>query len=474
VLELSWPIDVKNPSALAIAPDGRVAVGGGLDGRVVIRSADEKAKPRLLFAHPGRILSLAFGPPDTGWLAAGGADRTVHLWDLKASGKGTLDQPVPPGDSPRVLHGHTGAVTGLAFSPDGERLASVGGELKLWSLPGGDEVLSWPTPGRGVLFGPGGRHLAVVTPTDTIHLWDSIPHRDTLVLREAGSALAFLPDGKQVALAGRDPGVDLWNLERLRPTARLPGQNSGYAPGHARTVCCLAASRDGRWLATGGDDGSLRLWDGSTRQVRHSLVGHGARLTGLDFSPDGALLASSSMDETVRVWDVATGRLLTTWTGHDERVLCVAFRPDGRAVASGGEDGKVYLWDPRTGKRLAEPLPHPEPVNAVRFQPGGGLLATAGEDPLIRLWDAGTGQLERTLAGHEDSVRDLAFRPDGQRLASAGWDHVVKVWDVSRASVVTTLRGHHVGLSAVAFSPDGKQLAAADESLQVQVWTVGE
>jgi WD40 repeat protein/serine/threonine protein kinase len=486
VRQARWRVELNNPTALALAADGRVAIAGELSGRlpgltssgVVIHAPPGKdVKPRTLIGHPGSIRSLAFGPPGTWLLASGGGDGTIHVWDLKPAESVPSDQPPVTHEPRRLLRGHSGPVAGLAFSPDGERLASVGGELKLWRLPDGEEMLTWPAAGRSVLFGPGGRHLAVATRADTVQVWGNSPRRDTLhtlVLREAGSALVFLPDGKQVAVAGRDDSVSCWNLERLQPTSRLPGQESGYAAGHARVVQCLAASPDGKWLASGAEDGSLRLWDLSTRQVRHTLAGHRDRVTALAFSPDGALLASSSVDETVRIWNVATGQLLTTWTGHDERVLCVAFRPDGAAVASGGEDGMVHLWDPKTGKPLGEPLRHPEPVNVVRFQPGGRLLATGSEDPEVRLWDPATGKVVQTLRGHDDAVRDLAFRRDGQRLASAGWDHLIRVWDVGKGAVVTTLGGHKEGLTGLAFSPDGKQLAAADEALEVRVWTVGE
>jgi WD40 repeat protein len=480
------------PVAMALAPDGRLALTGtsqierrlervlGRSHAVLIYPPPFRQETARFSGHRGPIHGLAFGPPGTELLATGCGDGLVRVWNLKPSaglgGKGRWNTQDPA----LVLHGHRGPVVGVTFSPDGQRLASVGSELNLWEIPGGDKVLTWPATGREVLFGPAGRHLMMAGLNDTIHVWDSPPRREVLVIREVGQALAFLPGGRELAVAGRNEGVGLWSLERARPSGRLPGQNEGNPDGHARPVRALAVSRDGKWLATGGEDGSLRLWETAARKVRHNLRagdlpgGHSERVTALAFSPDGVLLASACMDEVVRVWEVATGKLVTTFPGHDDRVLCVAFGPDSQVIASGGEDGKVRLWEARTGKPLGAPLAHPEPVNVVRFQPGGKLLATGCEDPLVRLWDPATGQVVRTLAGHEEAVRDLAFSPDGRRLASAGWDRLLKVWDVGSGAEKATLRGHDEGLTAVAYSPDGTQIASADDTLKVQVWAAGE
>jgi WD40 repeat protein len=477
--------------ALALAPDGRLALSGtgqverqweqlwGQSYAVVVYHPPFLQEAARFSGHRGSIRGLAFGPAGTELLATGCDDGLVRIWNLKppvgwpdGTRWSTHEPKLPP------LRGHRGPVVGVAFSPDGQRLASVGSELQLWDVTSGEKVLTWPAGGREVVFGAGGRRLVLAGPTDTVHVWDSPPRRELLVLPEAGSAVAFLPGGRELAVAGRDTGVGLWSLDRARPAGRLPGQGEGNLSGHARPVRHLAVSRDGQWLATGGEDGTLRLWERTTGKVRHDLRApgmpgaHGEQVTALAFSPDGVLLASAGMDEVVRVWEVATGKLVTTYTGHDERVLCVTFGPDGKAIASGGEDGKVRLWDSRTGQPLGPPLEHPEPVNVVRFQPGGNLLATGCEDPLIRLWDPFGGRLVRTLAGHEEAVRDLAFQPDGRQLASAGWDRQLKVWDVAGGTVVASLGGHEEGLTALAYSPDGALLASADDSFKVQVWAV--
>jgi WD40 repeat protein len=486
-------VQVNQPlEAMALAPDGRLALTGttqverqleplwGPSHAVMVYRPPFRQEAARFSGHQGPVHGLTFGPAGTEMLATGCDDGLVRVWSLKPPATWPAGKRWATHEPLLKLHGHRGAVAGMAFSPDGRRLASVGSELNLWDIPGGAKVLTWPAAGREVLFGPSGRHLVLAGPTDTIHVLDSPPRRELLVLRDVGSALAFLPGGRELAVAGRDEGVGLWSLERARLSGRLPGQNEGNPAGHARPVRVVAVSSDGKWLATGAEDGSLRLWEAATGKVRHRLPadglssGHGDRVTALAFSPDGALLASSGMDEVVRVWEVATGKLLTTFAGHEERVLCVTFGPDSRMVASGGEDGTVRLWDSRTGKPMGAPLVHPEPVNVVRFQSGGKLLATGCEDPLVRLWDPATGRLVRTLAGHEEAVRDLAFSPDGRRLASAGWDQLLKVWDVAGGVEKATLRGHDKGLTAVAFSPDGSQVAAADDSFKIQVWAVNE
>ncbi|MFI1147839.1 XRE family transcriptional regulator [Streptomyces sp. NPDC020817] len=284
-------------------------------------------------------------------------------------------------------------------------------------------------------------------------------------------ALAYRPDGRQLATASGDHTARLW---------RTHGTESPVAEatlsGHGDDVRTVSYRPDGRALATGSADGSVRLWDTadpSRPAVLASLTGQGGDVRSLAYGPDGRTLATSGTDGSVGLWDVAdTARpaLLARLAGHRDAVRSVAFSPDGRTLASAGEDRTVRLTDvadPRRPEPLAVLEGHDSAVFSVAFAPDGHTLAAAsGGRTSIRLWDVTDLRYPAplaVLAGHTDVVGSVAFSPDGRTLASASDDRTVRVWSVARPAhpgLLSTLTGHLTAVSSVAFSPDGAVLAS--------------
>ena len=260
------------------------------------------------------------------------------------------------------------------------------------------------------------------------------------------------------------------------PALRSRGVGVGFdrqppvLSGHTAPVVSVAFSRDGT-LASGGQDGTVILWDAITEQPIATLTGHTASARSVAFSPDGSILASGSHDGTVILWDVATQQPKDTLTEHTAPVETVAFSPDGSTLASGSQDGTVILWDVDTGQPKDTIMGHANWVWSVAFSPDG-TLAIGRNDGTVLLWDVATGQPKDTLTGHTAWVESVAFTRDGSTLASGSGDNTVILWEVATGRPIVILPGHTAGVNSVAFSPDGTMLASGSDDTTVRLWDV--
>ncbi|MDX3666418.1 nSTAND1 domain-containing NTPase [Streptomyces europaeiscabiei] len=290
------------------------------------------------------------------------------------------------------------------------------------------------------------------------------------------STLAYSPDGKTLASGSYDGTVRLWDTATGRTRKVLAGRKIADNPDVVRNV---AFGPDGRTLATSHND-DARLRDLDTGRVRASVAVRDPdedNLAAVGFDGDGRALA---VTESGRVLDVATGRVATTLRGPTGLEMAVAFSPDGRTLATSTRDHTAQLWDLDTGRVLSTLKSSTGVVSSLAFGPGGKILATGTEDGTVHLWDVADGKQRTTLTSASSRVESMAFDPDGKTLAAGSYDGTVRLWDLATGRADATLTGHTSPVMSVAFSPDGDELATGNEAdsfgggdVGVRLWNVG-
>jgi WD40 repeat protein len=349
---------------------------------------------------------------------------------------------LPPGALARlgtVRLRHESTVRTLAFSPDDRILAAAcWNEVVLWEPGTGKEIQRLPISATG----------------------------------RRGSAFAYSPDGKALAVLRMSDGPDnlqvvgFWDPatgKELRSVQVPPGD---FDLGNDR----LCFSPDGKTLAVSHSGDRVQLIDTATGKLRYILGGHRASVEGMAFSPDGKTLALGTLNPSVQLWDVRTGKLRRGIEHHQEKfVRGVAFSPDGKTVASGSWD-RIVLSECATGQELARFEAKMQSIHGLAFTPDGRTLVSGSQDGRVRVWDVPTGRVRRTLDGRWGTGHSLALSPSGKTVAAGLAPGIVRLWDVETGKeLLTNLQGHEAALHRVAFTPDGKFLISGGDG-QSRVW----
>ena len=284
--------------------------------------------------------------------------------------------------------GHSDTVTSVAWSPDGQRIASGSYDttVQVWNAADGGNVYTYSG------------------------------HSDFV------NTVAWSLDGQRIASGSYDKTVQVWNA--------ADGGNVYTYRGHSDFVKSVAWSPDGQRIASGSYDKTVQVWNAADGGNVYTYRGHSGSVITVAWSPDGQRIASGSYDTTVQVWNAADGGNVYTYRGHSGSVTSVAWSPDGQRIASGSTDTTVQVWNAADGGNVYTYRGHFNSVNTVAWSPDGQRIASGSGDNTVQVWNAADGGNVYTYRGHSDFVNTVAWSPDGKRIASGSYDKTVQVWQV--------------------------------------------
>jgi WD40 repeat protein len=273
------------------------------------------------------------------------------------------------------------------------------------------------------------------------------------------SALAVSPDGRLLASGGYKL-IRLYHVDDWQFVAELEG--------HEDFINELAFDPSGRWLASAGADGSVKIWDYDAQKLVRTLTGHAGPLFSVAYSHDGGWLASAGEDGAIRLWDAATGRQIATWKAHEKRINCIRFSPDGNLIST-GLDGRLRLWDVADGKLLHDVKSGMSEVRNVAVIPNRNLLFVSGSGTAIEIYEPPELKLSSRLGGHKREVMAAALSPDGTKFATCGRDSSLVVRDVDHGDQWRKFEDFQV-VRNICFTPDGERVISGNAAGRISVW----
>ena len=402
-----------------------------------------KALELLSRSHITRPYTFAYAP-DGKTIASISWDKPARIRGRSIPAVEVWD--VATGEDKAIRIEHTKRVNSIAYSPDGETIAT------------------------------GGWHL-----DNTVRLWNAETGQNISTSRmqtKQGTFVIFSPDGTTYAAAAADHTVHLSDGKT--------GKHKITLTGHTKQVACAAYSPDSETLATGGYDGTIRLWDVTTGTHKTTLTSEKESVTSIGYSPDGNTIVCGTGNGDVQLWNTRTLKLKSTFTGHTKRIKSVVYSPDGSIIATASSDGTVRLWDAATGQSKAILTGYTR-INAAAYAPDSKTIVTGNQDGMVHFWDVSTGALKNTFTGDKNGIIfDITYSPDGKTIAVvSSYNDRVLLRDAKTGkhkatlahfglmdTIFLILQNREYDINSIAYSPDGKTIVTGGDYYTVEKGTV--
>lgn len=451
--------------AVAMTPDGRLAVTAGLDLTLRVWDLAAGQQLRTLQGYSGWVLDVAVSAD--GRTAVTVSPQALRVWDVQTgTARGTIERGF--GGFIGVALSHTGAAAVSLRQPF---------ELIRWQLPEGTSEgrATVPPSAPSLRFEEPQKHRSLL---DVVRQWlggtaqprpPIVDSEDKKSPQGPGRLLVMTPDCGTVLAVRSEANQE---IHRWRPLETPHEASSTLWLTHPVPVLAVALTHDGRTAFTAGADGILRVWELEERRCRHSLCGHIGPVLTAATTPDGRLAVTGGADGIVSLWDVERGARLRQFHGHRGDVLCVAISADGRTVVSTGADRTVRVWDP-AGEESNSLPGHAGRVTSIA---GIKTVLSADRRGELDVWDHGGDAPLLRLKEQTDSIQDVALG-SGARIGLSAGRNGLRIWDLESprsgrwgSRLLRRLRGHRGGVHGVAVFADGTRAVSAGEDGTLRLW----